>query len=364
MTVVGARPQFVKAAALSAAIRSTAGEVLQILVHTGQHYDDLMSDVFFRQLGLDEPAHNLGVGSLPHGAQTGLILQRVEELLEADRPDVLLVFGDTNSTLGAALAAAKLGVPVAHVEAGLRSFRKGQPEEINRVLTDRLSTLLYCPSAGAVKHLSAEGIVDGVRQPGDVMFDVLRARAVSLEDPADVLTRLGRRAPSGPYAFATVHRAENTDSPDRLRSIVRALAELHAGDLPVVMPVHPRTERLLADQNLGVLALPPVAYDDCLSLARGASVVLTDSGGLQKEAMWLGTPCVTLRDETEWPETVEAGWNQVVGADHSAIVEAARSATVPSQVLESPYGTGDATNLIVADLITSAHEGALGGDRR
>jgi len=362
MTVVGARPQFIKAAALSAAI-GRAGGIDQILVHTGQHYDVNMSDVFFAELGLDPPAHNLGVGSMGHGAQTGLILQRVEELLETDRPDLLLVFGDTNSTLGAALAAAKLDVPVAHVEAGLRSFRRGQPEEINRVLTDRLSTRLYCPSETAVRHLRAEGIEAGVRRPGDVMFDVLRSRLERLSTPKDVLERFGLDAPPGSYAFATVHRAENTDDPARLGAILGALEELQARGLPVVLPLHPRTAKLVADRDVQVIALPPVGYDECLTLAREATVVLTDSGGLQKEAMWVGTPCVTLRDETEWPETIAAGWNRLVGADRPAIVDAALAARVPTVSSASPYGDGHATDLIVADLMESAREGLLGDKR-
>jgi UDP-N-acetylglucosamine 2-epimerase len=348
MTVVGARPQFVKAAALTDAIRRAPG-IEQTLVHTGQHYDIGLSQVFFDELGLDPPARNLGVGSLPHGAQTGRILEAMEEVLLDDRPDVVIVFGDTNSTLAAALAAAKLAVPVAHIEAGLRSFRRSQPEEINRVLTDHVSSRLYCPSETAVRHLSHEGIDEGVLLPGDVMFDVLRTRMSRITRPQDVVATFG--ASPGEYAFATIHRAENTDDPERLDEIVAALEELDRQGMPVIAPLHPRTTHLLAGRDLAFRVVPPVSYDDCLALAGQAALVLTDSGGLQKEAMWLRTPCVTIRDETEWPETVAAGWNRLARAERQDILDAAAAAVVPAVETPAPYGDGHATDAVVADLL-------------
>jgi UDP-N-acetylglucosamine 2-epimerase len=350
VTVVGARPQFVKAAALTDAIRRASG-IEQTLVHTGQHYDAGLSQVFFNDLGLDPPARNLEVGSLPHGAQTGRILERTEEVLAVERPDVVIVFGDTNSTLAAALAGAKLAIPVAHIEAGLRSFRRNQPEEINRVLTDHVSSRLYCPSETAVRHLSDEGIVEGVVLSGDVMFDVLRTRMRRIPRPQDVATALG--VSPGEYAFATIHRPENTDDPERLEAIVAGLEDLHRQGTPVVAPLHPRTTHLLEGRALGFHAVPPVSYDDCLALAGQAALVLTDSGGLQKEAMWLRTPCVTIREETEWPETVAAGWNRLSRADRQDIVDAAASARVPEVEPPAPYGDGHATDVVVADLLAA-----------
>lgn len=354
MTVVGARPQFVKAAALTDAIRRASG-IEQTLVHTGQHYDAELSQVFFDDLGLDPPSLNLEVGSLPHGAQTGRILEATELVLLDDRPDVVVVFGDTNSTLAAALAAAKLAIPVAHVEAGLRSFRRSQPEEINRVLTDHISSRLYCPSEAAVRHLSHEGIDEGVLLSGDVMFDVLRTRMSRISRPQDVAASFG--VSRGEYAFATIHRAENTDDPARLDAIVSALEELHRSGMPVIAPLHPRTLRLLAGRDLAFRAVPPVSYDDCLALTGQAALVLTDSGGLQKEAMWLRTPCVTIRDETEWPETVAAGWNRLASADRQAILDAAAAAKVPDVEPAPMYGDGHATDAVVADLIDTFGRG-------
>jgi UDP-GlcNAc3NAcA epimerase len=328
MTVVGARPQFIKAAALSAAIKrhnnhSKGAQICDIIVHTGQHYDYQMSDVFFEELGLPEPAYNLGVGSCAHGAQTGRMLEMIEGVIERESPDLVLVYGDTNSTLAGALAAAKLHARVAHVESGLRSFNRRMPEEINRVLTDHLSSWLFCPTATAVENLGREGIVHGVQLVGDVMYETLLLYAENAP-AADLLASLGLHERG--YALATVHRAENTDDPVRLASILLALSHV-AAIVPVVCPLHPRTRAAVERLALGLPGalhlLPPLAYRQMLAAERDATLVLTDSGGVQKEAFWLGVPCVTLRDETEWKETVESGRNVLAGACCERIVTAA-----------------------------------------
>ena len=331
VTVVGARPQFIKCAPVSRRLRRHATE---FLVHTGQHYEDGLSGVFFRDLGIPEPDVNLEVGSGRHGAQTGAILARLEEVLLAERPDWVLVYGDTNSTLAAGLAAAKLHIPVAHVEAGLRSFNRRMPEEINRILTDHVSDLLLCPTETSVRQLEREGITRGVHLVGDVMFDAVS----DVDSDTGVLARFALSP--GTYALATVHRAETTDDVDRLASVLGAFADLAAGGLRIVIPVHPRTREVLARHAMrwpdGVLATDPLSYRAMATLVRHARVVLTDSGGLQKEAGWLGTPCVTMRDETEWVETVAAGWNVVVGTDREKIVAAARAARPPAAAAPSP----------------------------
>jgi UDP-GlcNAc3NAcA epimerase len=314
MSVVGARPQFVKAAVVGRAVRRRHQE---ILVHTGQHYDEGMSDLFFRELHLPAPDHHLGVGSGTHAEQTGRMLPAIEAVILEQRPDVVLVYGDTNSTLAGALAAAKLGVPVAHVEAGCRSGDRTMPEEINRVVTDRVSRLLFCATRLAVEHLAREGLTEGVHQVGDVMLDLCRERLPEAEAriPA-LLAALGLEP--GRYFVATVHRAATTDDRARLTGLVGALGEL---DDDVVFPVHPRTRRALDGFPFPPRLRPvePVGYLDMLGLVRHARMVLTDSGGVQKEAFFLGTPCLTLRESTEWPETVEAGWNRLVGSDARAI---------------------------------------------
>lgn len=325
VTVTGARPQFVKAAVVSRELK-TAG-VDEVMVHTGQHYDEEMSAVFFEELGIPEPAINLDVGSGSHAVQTGDIMVRLEEfLMDGPDPDYVLVYGDTNSTIAGALVASKLHVPLAHVEAGLRSFNRRMPEEINRIVTDRLSSLLFCPTQTAVDHLGAEGISEGVYLTGDVMLDAtllfadVAARRYPLEDLAEFQP--------GSYFVATVHRAENTDDPERLQGIFEGLARVGA---PVTMPLHPRTKARLNGIAVppNVHTTPPVGYLSMLSLVKNARGVLTDSGGLQKEAVWLGVPCITLRDETEWVETMERGWNTVVGADSDRIAAAASRTPEP-----------------------------------
>jgi UDP-GlcNAc3NAcA epimerase len=351
VTVVGARPQLVKASAVTPRLRALPG-VRETLVHTGQHYDPALSDVFFEELELPPPDHHLGVGSGSHGAQTGAMLAAVERVLVAEPPDVVLVYGDTNSTLAGALAAVKLGLPVAHVEAGLRSGSWRMAEEINRTVTDRVSRLLFAPTAAACANLAREGVDGEVHRVGDVMLDVtlrFRCRAGARPSP---LARLGL-SPGG-YVLATVHRAENTDDPARLAAIAAALAAV-AERLPVVLPLHPRTRRALAgsaaEAALGrVRRIEPVGFLDMAALEAGAALVATDSGGVQKEAYFHAVPCVTLRDETEWVELVEAGWNRLASpaagaASLAAAIEAALAAGRPAAgdaVAEGLYGDGHA----------------------
>ena len=346
LTVVGARPQFVKAAAISRVIRQ-GRSVRETLVHTGQHYDHNMSEAFFAEFELDPPNHHLAVGSASHGAQTGEMMIRLERVLVEERPEVVLVYGDTNSTLAGALVAAKLDIPLAHVEAGLRSYDRSMPEEMNRVLVDHVASLLFTPSSQGTENLRREGIVGGVHEVGDVMYDVLRwqiSRAVEVP-------RL-QAAPHGDeFVLVTLHRAANTDDPERLRSVLDAFGAIAAAGLEVVWPVHPRAASLVQDFRVpGVHLIEPITHHECLRLAQAARVVATDSGGLQKEAYWLGTPCVTLRAETEWVETVEAGWNQLVDVDRDAIVKAILGATRP---VERPhlYGDGHAAERIVDVLV-------------
>lgn len=309
LTVVGARPQFVKAAAMSRAIAANPGTD-EILVHTGQHFDPEMSRVFFAELDIPEPRINLGIHGGNHGAMTGRMLAAIEEVILAERPDAVLVPGDTNSTLAGALAAAKLHVPIAHLEAGLRSFNRQMPEEINRILTDHLSALLLCPTATAVANLAREGVTAGVHDIGDVMYDATLFAADRARQ-STVLDRLG--IAGRPYAVATLHRAESTDDRDRLAEIVAFLKD-RARDHVVVLPIHPRTRARIAACGLdlaGLRVCEPLGYLDMHRLLQSALAVFTDSGGLQKEAYFHRVPCVTLRSETEWVETVAAGWNRL-----------------------------------------------------
>lgn len=352
LTVVGARPQFIKAAAVSRVIRAEySGRIDEVLIHTGQHYDANMSQVFFDGLDIPRPKFNLEISGGSHGAMTGRMLEGVERILLDEQPDWVLVYGDTNSTLAGALAAAKLHIPVAHVEAGLRSFNTRIPEEVNRILTDRISTLLLCPTDAAVSNLCAEGVTNGVSNIGDVMYDVALYYQQYCDSDA-VLQRYG--VASGNYVLATCHRAENTDDPDRLREICLGLADI-AAELPVILPLHPRTRKLLSDNGLRSLLakvklVEPLAFMEMVALEQAARVILTDSGGVQKEAFFYGVPCVTMRDETEWVETVELGWNQLVGANskaiYSAVVNASKS---PSHGF--PFGDGSASQKIVATIV-------------
>jgi len=356
ITVIGARPQFIKAAMVSRAIAAlnASGDGTRIeerIVHTGQHYDPAMSDVFFQALKIPSPAYHLGIGSGGHGAQTGRMLEALEPVLEKEKPDVVLVYGDTNSTLAGALCAAKLHIPVAHVEAGLRSFNRRMPEEINRVMTDHLSSLLFAPTEAAVRNLKAEGIREGVIRTGDVMYDaVLFFREKVGQLAAGVLERFGVKP--GNYAFATVHRAENTDDPERWAEIIQGLTAVARSGLPVVWPVHPRTrERLDGFDVPGLHLLDPLPYFETQALLMHARVALTDSGGLQKEAAFHKVPCVTLRDETEWVELIEHGVNQSAGANARQIVTLALAARWPSaEFPREMYGDGGTSQIIVSRL--------------
>ncbi len=355
VSIVGARPQFIKAAAVSRALRAAPG-VMEVLVHTGQHYDDNMSRVFFEELEIPEPDYHLGIGSGTHGAQTGRMLEAVEQVLLQERPDWVLVYGDTNSTLAGALAAAKLHIPVAHVEAGLRSFNRRMPEEINRVLTDHASDLLFAPTQAAVENLRREGIPEErIYLVGDVMYDAALYYGAKAERESRILERLALQ-PKG-YLLATVHRAENTDDPVRLRAIFEGLA-VAAREMPVVMPLHPRTraalarEGMLAETSLHLRLIEPVGYLDMVLLEKNALLIATDSGGVQKEAFFYRVPCVTLREETEWVELVELGWNHLVSPMSRDRIKRAVVAQLAERDRDKPnlYGNGKAAHLIVEKL--------------
>ena len=354
VSIIGARPQFIKCAPVSRALRCVATE---ILVHTGQHYDANMCAVFFRDLDLPVPDYHLEVGSGSHGYQTGEMLKRIETVLLTQRPDWVLVYGDTNSTVAGALAAAKLHIPVAHVEAGLRSFNRAMPEEVNRVLTDHLACLLFCPTQTAVENLAREGITAGVHLVGDVMYDALWDHVEIAQHKSTILARLGLAPRS--YILATIHRAENTDTPARLANLLQALTLLAQRGQPLVFPVHPRTRKRM--EALGwrpcasLWLLEPVAYLDMLQLEAAARVILTDSGGVQKEAYWLRVPCVTLREETEWVETVRTGWNVLAGTEVDRIVAAAETAP-PGEDEPWPWQRGEASHTI-ATLMTGSPQG-------
>jgi len=332
VTVVGARPQFIKAGPISKAVArhnsSTYADdckIEEILVHTGQHYDPDMSAVFFETLRLTVPKYNLGVGSGSHGSQLAKMIERMETVLQTEIPDVVLVYGDTNSTLAAALVADRLQIPIAHVEAGLRSFNRLMPEETNRVLTDHMSSLLFAPTSTAAKNLAKEGITEGVFLVGDVMYEAAMENSYTAGKVSTILDRLGLLSKS--YAITTLHRAENTDNAERMDSLLTALIKISASQ-PLVWPLHPRTRNRLNSaqlsriQNSGIRLIDPVPYLDMLILEKTANAILTDSGGVQKEAMWFRVPCITMRDETEWIETVESGWNQVAGTTTEGITSA------------------------------------------
>ena len=362
LSVVGARPQFVKAAVVSRLIRSSQyhDTIHECLVHTGQHYDDNMSSVFFREMEIPEPDINLQIGSGTHGAMTGAMLMQLERVMMEQKPDAVLVYGDTNSTLAGALAASKLHIPVVHVEAGLRSFMMAMPEEQNRIIADRLSTVLFCPTKIAIDNLTHEGIPfaqpalpnadeKAVFLSGDVMLDASlyyrqKQKAMplgrALASPASLVER--------PFYLATLHRAENTDDPARLAAIVKALNEFDA--LPAVLPLHPRTRKILSQEGLGFAAhihvIDPVGYFDMLALEDRCQFVVTDSGGVQKEAYFFGKPCITLRDSTEWVELVQHGWNMLVGANTQKILAALQSMPRYGESVQL-YGDGHAGEFIV-----------------
>lgn len=345
-SIVGARPQFIKCAPLSRLLRQRHREVL---IHTDQHYDHDLSRIFFDQLEIPKPNYHLDVGSGTHGEQTGQILERVEEVLLQENPQVVLVYGDTNTTLAGALAAAKLWIPVVHVEAGLRSFNRRMPEEINRVLTDRLSALLFCPTKTAVENLKKEGITQGVHNTGDVMYDALLFNMKRAEKISTISARLNIQP--GSYYLVTIHRANNTDNPENLRNILTGLEYL---DLPAVFPIHPRTRKALKklkrkfnSAKPALHLIDPVSYLDMLILEKNARKILTDSGGVQKEAYFLGVPCITLRGETEWAETLQGGWNSLVRTDPKAI-GLALGKDPPQGSRPEAFGDGHAAENMVA----------------
>ncbi len=354
ITVVGARPQFIKAAAVSRAVAKHNGEaatevrVEELIVHTGQHYDANMSAVFFEELRIPEPRYNLGVGSGPQGRQTGAMLEGIERILVDEQPDCVLIYGDTNSTLAGALAAVKLHIPVAHVEAGLRSFNRRMPEEINRIVADCVSTLLFCPTRTAVENLHREGVTKGVYNVGDVMYDSVLFYAGMAAEKSTILSRLSLTAKS--YCLATIHRAENTDDLGRLAEIFAGLSAIEG---TVIAPLHPRTRKIMAAAAIevgeSVRIIEPVSYLDMLLLERNARMILTDSGGMQKEAFFLNVPCVTFRSETEWVELLDIGANFLAGCERNGVSEGVAWAAdwAPQEAAASLYGNGSAARLVV-----------------
>ncbi|MFH1215338.1 MAG: UDP-N-acetylglucosamine 2-epimerase (non-hydrolyzing) [Pseudomonadota bacterium] len=356
VTILGARPQFIKAGSVSRAIlcRKEGGvDIKEVIVHTGQHYDANMSDVFFSEMQIPTPDYFLGIGGKTHGAMTGQMIEKIEEILVKEKPDWVMVFGDTNSTLAGAIAASKLHIKIAHVEAGLRSFNMRMPEEVNRILTDRISSVLFCPTQAAVNNLNNEGINQWqtgakVVLSGDVMQDGAIFYRNLAQQPPGLVVKEG-------FALCTIHRAENTDDPQRLVNIVMALYEI-AQSKQVVLPLHPRTKKILqtGDYDTSNLTIiDPVGYLNMVWLIDHCSMVMTDSGGLQKEAYFFGKPCITMRDETEWVELVQAGANVLVGADKTKIVAAyqAQKSFKSQKLDESLYGGGRASERIVLELL-------------
>ncbi|MBK0111371.1 MULTISPECIES: non-hydrolyzing UDP-N-acetylglucosamine 2-epimerase [Delftia] len=358
ITIVGARPQFIKAAAVSRAIRASYGDcVSEAIVHTGQHYDANMSQIFFDELQIPVPKFNLEISGGSHGVMTGRMMEGIERILQDQKPDWVMIYGDTNSTLAGALAAAKMHIPIAHVEAGLRSFNMRMPEEINRVLSDRVSKLLLCPTGTAVRNLANEGIVQGVHNVGDVMYDVALYYKDRAKKESQALRKLGlseRR-----YALVTCHRAENTDDPARLKQILEALSEI-SKKLKIVLPLHPRTRKLIADYGYEhmlsrMMIEEPLPFLDMVALEQAAKIILTDSGGVQKEAFFYKVPCITMRDETEWIETLDSGWNQLVGASREKILSAFESLEImePGEEYE-PFGNGEA-GMTIASMLAKGY---------
>lgn len=349
ISIVGARPQFIKAAPVSRALRKQHQE---LLLHTGQHYDDNMSNVFFEELGIPRPDINLEIGSDSHARQTAAIMIGVEQYLQQQNPDVVLVYGDTNSTLAGAIAASKLNIKIAHVEAGLRSFNRTMPEEINRIVADKVADILFCPTATAVKNLSDEGITSGVFNIGDVMYDAALKFAPLAEQKSQILDQLKIQPKN--YLLLTLHRAENTDSFDNLSNIVSAMVQ---SKKRIVFPAHPRTVKLLkqyrlyekVDRAKNVTLIEPVSFIDMIVLEKHAEKILTDSGGVQKEAYFYQVPCITLRNETEWVETLVDGWNCLVGADVKKIIAAINDFS-PTGDQKGHYGDGKASEKLVGVL--------------
>lgn len=348
VTIVGARPQFVKAAAVSREITKHP-EIKEIIVHTGQHFDANMSDIFFEEMHIPRPDYFLDVNSVGHGAMTGRMLEKIEEVLLKEKPDYVMVYGDTNSTLAGALAAKKVYIKVVHVEAGLRSFNMRMPEEINRILTDRISDILCCPTENAITNLEREGFrhfPSQIVNTGDVMQDAALFYSSYSADKSRIIQE--RKLEQGRFVLCTIHRAENTDDSNRLKSIVEALNEV-ARQMDIVLPLHPRTQKILQERDfkLNFDPIDPVGYFDMIELLKNTACVMTDSGGLQKEAFFFSKPCVTLRDETEWVELVQTGANQLVGSDKVKILKAFSAANISQTFDNSLYGNGSACQRII-----------------
>ncbi len=366
ITIVGARPQFIKAAAVSRAIREYnkihgSDKIHEVIVHTGQHYDGNMSQVFFDELDIPKPDYNLEIGGGTHGAMTGRMLEHIEHVLLAEQPDWVLIYGDTNSTLAGALAASKLHIRVAHVEAGLRSFNMKMPEEVNRILADRVSTILFCPTETAVKNLKNEGMKQGVLNVGDVMYDASLFYRNMAKEKSSIMEGLSLKPKE--YVLATCHRAENTDDPTRMYGIVQALATI-AEQVRVIFPLHPRTSKLLKEQGLfeqlgKTEVLEPISFLDMVRLEESARTIVTDSGGVQKEAYFFGVPCITMRDETEWIETVDAGWNQLVGASTQRILAGLSQRKKTNAQSSLLYGDGCASSAIIKSLMVWKNKSGL-----
>ena len=348
LTVVGARPQFIKSAAISRAI-SKQSKISEVVIHTGQHFDHSMSDVFFEEMDIPAPKYNLSINNMSHGAMTGRMIEKIEEVIQYEKPDFLLVYGDTNSTLAGALAAVKMNVKIAHVEAGLRSFNMKMPEEVNRVLTDRISSILFCPSQHSIDNLKNEGFdrynVD-ILNVGDVMYDAAMHYAKISKEKSKL------ELPLKNFALVTVHRAENTDNPERLASIISGLNDL-SKEIEIVLPLHPRTKKIIEDLKLEIrfTLIPPVGYFEMIELLKKCKIVLTDSGGLQKEAYFFNKYCITMRDETEWVELIHAGVNRLVGADKQKIISAFHD-FVGKEIVSSQelYGDAHASDKIIDHL--------------
>lgn len=353
VTIVGARPQFIKASAITHCIQQEFNEKIdEIMIHTGQHFDANMSDIFFKDLEIPKPKYHLNIAGVNHGAMTGRMMEGIEEIIVNEEPEMVLVYGDTNSTLAGALVASKLHIPIAHIEAGLRSFNRCMPEEINRVLTDHVSSLLFCPTDLAVQNLKQEGITDGVYQVGDVMYDVALYFADKAKSQSKILETLALAKKQ--YILVTCHRAENTNNSMRLEGILQALVEI-AKDTKVILPLHPRTHKYIQEFGFehylkDLCVLEPLSYLDLVALEQSAAFILTDSGGVQKEAFFYKVPCLTMRDQTEWVETVELGWNRLVGASKEKILFAFEN-KVLGQLNAAPYGQGNSSQKIIKTMV-------------
>jgi UDP-GlcNAc3NAcA epimerase len=346
ITIVGARPQFIKASMLSRQFK-ISGKIEEVILHTGQHFDKLMSDVFFSEMNLPSPKYNLKIHSLNHGAMTGRQMEAIEIILIKEKPDYLLVYGDTNSTLAGALAAVKLNIPVIHIEAGMRSFNKNSPEEINRILTDHVSSIYFCTSDVAVKNLYNEGIKHNVFNVGDIMYDAILFFSKKTKD-SKIMTKYGLDSKN--YILATIHRQENTDDSSKLKSIFSALSKSH---LPVIIPLHPRTKSMLDKYKIvitkNIKIVDPASYLEIISLEKNAHKIITDSGGIQKEAFYSNVPCITLREETEWVELVNLGFNTLVGTEKQKIIKAINADV---QIIQSKiYGDGSTSSKIVKHIL-------------